>query len=253
MRYRHFASLAFALLFPVSVFAAPTQDAIKLLRAGQYEAANAAFTRQARQGDAVAMYYLGQSQIRGRGTGRDVDSGLDILTEAYAMPSEARGKIAYEIGRVYQALKSHRDYKKAHDWFWLSLENGYGKGHVQLYELNHRGLGAKTNKKQALHHLERAAKLKYPQSMIAFARHLQAGDYGTVDKREVAIWATKAIKILERQSRKGSSTASVRLGRLYLAGDIVAVDEKKARKWLKRGRKQGSVLARRYLKKIGEH
>ncbi len=231
---------------------AGVQDGIDLLRAKKYAAANAVFADAAGTGSPIAMYHLGRSYIRGWGVAKDPAAALGWFQRAYDAPSDVRGKAAYEIGRIYQVYGTYRDYAKAYDWFWLSLEQGYGKGHVQLAVFYARGLGTKADKDQALFHVQRAAKLGYPQSMLAYARHLKAGDYGPADGREVQIWASRAIKILERQARRGSAAASVRLGRFYLAGDIVAKDEGRARKWLKWGRKLGSSLAKRYLAKIGE-
>ncbi|MBL4615004.1 MAG: SEL1-like repeat protein [Magnetovibrio sp.] len=235
-----------------SVAAVNVQEGVDLLRANKFVDSNAIFYQATKEGSAEAMYYLGQSYVRGRGIEKNPEAGLQLLLRAYELPSKFKGKAAYELGRIFQVIASHRDYKKAHDWFWASLESGYGKAHVQLFELYDRGLGVKANQKQALYHLKHGAQLGYPQSMLAYARRLANGNYGQADQREIDGWTAKAIKVLERQARRGSATACVRLGKTYIAGDLVEVDEDKARKWFKKGRKLGSALAKRYLKIIGD-
>jgi len=229
---------------------AELEDGLQLLRANNYPAANAIFLKTAKTGNPQSMYHLGRAYIRGWGKEKNPTKALIWLNRSYKYSSNLKGKAAYEIGRIYQMQPDQRDYKKAYRWFWLGLEESYGKGHVQLANFYAQGLGVKANKKKALFHLERAAKLRYPQSMLSYAGHLKQGDYGPADPREVDMWVSKAVKILERQARKGASTSCVRLGKLYLNGGLVAEDQNLARKWFELGKQNGSSLAGRYLAKL---
>lgn len=235
-----------------SAQSATFNEGLELLRAGDFDASHKAFLAKSQGENPEAMYHLGRSYIRGWGVEKNPAIALEWFEKSFNYPSAFKGKVAYEIGRIYQMAPNLKDYEKAYKWFWVSLENGYGKGHVQLAQLYSQGLGTALNIEHSLYHIERAAKLKYPQSMLSYAKHLKAGDYGPADKREVAIWVHKAIKLLERQARRGSGTAAVRLGKLYLSGELTAKNKKLAVKWLKWGRKHGSALAKRYLAKIGE-
>lgn len=187
-------------------------------------------------GHPEAMYNLGRAYSRGWGVPKDLDLARQWQLRAVTHQTEFRGKIAYELGRIYQRSAGDDCSQIAFEWFLNALDWKHDKAHMQLARHYERGLGVEQDIARAVFHYEAAAKAGYASAALKYATLLTTGDYGVpLDLARAQAITTSTIAALETKVAAGSSTAAKQLGRLYRDGVLVPQDLPQAINWFRRG------------------
>ncbi|MCS6987610.1 MAG: SPOR domain-containing protein [Sphingomonadaceae bacterium] len=166
---------------------ASTAEGLERWRSGDHAGAVAAFQRPAGEGDAEALFHLGQAHRLGLGAARDVDLALDYYRRAAARGHVAAmanlGITLFQLGRRAEAMEplrhaAHRGDARAAYVLGLAVFSGEGAARDPVlglaYVLRARALGLGLAEAQA----ERLARLLSPEARLradATARALAAG------------------------------------------------------------------------------
>lgn len=226
--------------------------AIERIKERNFEKANVILGMLAEDGDPGALYHLGRAHKRGWGVPQNDAKALRLFSRAYEPQSRYRGLVAYEVGRIFQGMKTDEGYETAVLWFKRSLRHGYAKAASQLGVLYATGRGVSRDHRVAAQHYSVAARAGNGASMIAYSRYLRQGRYVKRNIAEANGWISKAIKRLSDQANRGSGSAAIRIGRLYLKGEGVEKDLGKAKRWFRQASKNGDRRANAYLSQISE-
>ena len=188
------------------------------------------------RGSVEAMYELGRAYSRGKGVPKDLTKALNWQLKGVSYDTGLRGKIAYEIGKLFQKSVGEDCDRLAFEWFIKSLQWGHAKAHLMLARHYERGIGVEQDFRAALHHHRSAALAGHESAMLVYATWLATGTNDTdVDTELSRTWALRAMAMLERKAANGSSTAAKQLGRLYRDGILIDEDLAAAASWFRRG------------------
>lgn len=211
------------------------EEAENLYNAGQYAAAFPTIQRAAKAGNPEAMGILGIMYLKGQGTARQVELGVDWLKKAVdrrdARGMNARGE-AFEEGNGFRVT-----YHLALHWYRAAAtEKEYVPAMINLGDLHREGLGTAINYDSALTWYRKAIDAGSPEAMVAAGRVYEEGSAGVRD-------LGRALRLYRTAADSGSPLGMYAMGRAHQQGVVVPRDYAQSRAWYLRGAEAGSAEA----------
>ena len=145
----------------------------------------------AKRGDYQALFFLGQSYLKGEGVAKDEAKGAELIKKAAANSDHPH--IYWYLGFMYQAgWGVERDYAKAVEWYRKSAEKGYRLGQNRLAQMYRDGLGVKQDYAKAAELFTKAAEQGMDDAQYNLGLLYQFGNGVKKDEAKAAEWYTKA-------------------------------------------------------------
>lgn len=174
--------------------------------------------QNALQGDAKSQYMLGNSYQRGEGVPQDGSTAAKWYRKA---ADQGNHEAQYMLGNGYQRGEGvPKDDSTAAKWYRKAADQGNREAQYRLGGCYFEGRGVPQDYDEAAKWYQKAAD----------QGNEYAGQY---------IDAAKTIKF----AKQGDAYAQYKLGKLYLAGDIMAQDNNEALNWLRKSADQGNENA----------
>lgn len=169
----------------------------------------------------------------------------EALNQETKAVNEARVRLARLI---LQDRLSERDYDSAVQMLTRSIESGNPNAALVLAQWTERGVGLpKPDYEKAAYWYRFALRGDLGEAAIAIVSLYRRGYVKPPNEQSANDLASLGISLLTQRSRKGDSTATYRLGRIYGLGLGVKIDAEKAMHWYQEAAKLGSVAALRQL------
>lgn len=245
----------------------------KLYLEGKIQEAFAIFENEGKNGNARAMYYLGEIYGNGYG-GIHQDQNLakqwrkegyekgDILAGikyAFMLDEEEKIRIVrnsieeleaisknsivakFELACLYQSSNYiDKDYDKYIALHTECANDGFWESMLRLGNVYYFGNGVKQNYKQAIFWYQKAADMGYSEAQ----HNLGACYYNGVGVEQDY---KKAVEWVQKAAEQGYATAQAALGDCYEEGKGVAQNWEKAAEWRTKAAEQGNAEGQRHL------
>ena len=219
-------------------------QAKRFIKQGDWKKAAPILERNAKGSNTQAKFEYALLFARGWGVKRDLERARNLLLQAVQRDFPARGRAAFELGRIYRKSRGEDCPRIAFEWFSKALEWNYLKAHVELGKSHARGLGIEVNIDHALNHYKLAAQYGSAAAVIPLI-NLIAHDRKTIapDPGRAKLLLAEFMPMLERDANRGSATSARTLGRLYQNSHLLKSDFSKAMHWLSIASSLGDAAA----------
>lgn len=226
----------------------------------KYATAISLLREEARQGNVLAVYDLGDIYRFGRGVDIDMIAAKSYYTQAFKMFNEIynnkeytkmQSYLEYRIGKCYDmGLGTQQDYNSAIKWYELS---GNRFANYSLGNLYYYGYDNNKDIEKARIYFEKAE--SDPRGNIYAAYKLgeiySSGAYKNEEKANK--FYEKALDGFLRtyqRPEKRNDNLTYRIGTMYLRGKGIEIDVKEAERFFKESAAAGNPLAQYELAKI---
>ena len=192
--------------------------------------------------DDKLYYRLGQMNLTGTGTEKDLDlaRGEALLNRAIENGHEYA---AYVLGKAYlEGSAVAQDIPKAIGYLTMAAEKGAAPAEYALGKLFYQGEAVPKDVGKALYHLESAAEKDHPYAAY-LAGKIRLSEEGYLD-------VEKAVRLFEAAAALGNDFAEYQLGKLYLYGKDVSQNMEAAVRWLTASAEHGNQYAAQLLHSV---
>lgn len=163
-----------ALYAHVAVASSLTEKAIKYYRCEFYEEAYAIFDNNARNGDVLAMYWLGVMYSKGKGVSRNDETAFSYYSKA---ASKNLPEAQYELGNAYfSGIGVRKSKPDAIAWYEKSANQGNSLSQYVLGDLYRKGDGVNQDKRMAFKWMLLAAKNGHPVAQLTLSEMYLHGE-----------------------------------------------------------------------------
>ena len=229
----------------------------------KYAEGIALLKEEAKKGNALALYELGDSYRLGRGITADIktanlyyEKAMKIFSEQYmSQPKEKqREYLAYRIGKMYNfGLGSAQDKEAAAGWFEKAPGNQYAA--YSLAGLYERGEGREKDMQTAIELYKKASSMPY--AAYRLGRIFEQGKGVTADHETAQMYYSMAYADFIKSENEADDNLLYRLGVMEERGQGVKSDIQAAQTHLKKASELGNLnaqyaLARVYLKRTNK-
>lgn len=214
------------------------------------QTASDAWYRQAYQGflmieqnmaDDKLYYRLGQMNLTGTGTEKDLPKAKDYFEKAAALDN---ADALYGLGKLYLNRDfAGADTQKAMDYFTAAAEKGHSYAQYTLGKLFLTGENDTQSAYYALYWLEESAKQDNTDAQCLLGKALLRGEVTDQD-------TDRAVELLKNAIENGSAYAAYLLGKEYLDGTVLLQDVPEAIRLLTLSADKGFTPAEYLLGKI---
>ena len=180
----------------------------QLYKRKAYTEAYHIFHNLGKDGNAVALYYLGIMSVNGEGTKIDINEGVTLLTEA---SKKSYVEAQYTLGQIYEKGLHGipQDLQKSLFWYEKAAEHNHHLSHLGVIRLNRAPYDSSTisiynNGKKMLEHKEYSEAMRYflsaskkghTPSMIEIASMYELGLGTDCSYSQTFEWLNKAIAL----------------------------------------------------------
>ena len=225
----------------------------------KYAEGIALLKEEAKKGNALALYELGDSYRLGRGTTADIktanlyyEKAMKIFSEQYmSQPKEKqREYLAYRIGKMYNfGLGTAQDKEAAAGWFEKAPGNQYAA--YSLAGLYERGEGREKDMQTAIELYKKASSMPY--AAYKLGRIFEQGKGITADNETAQMYYSMAYAGFIKSENEADDNLLYRIGVMEEIGQGTKIDIQAAQTHLKKASELGNLnaqyaLARVYLK-----
>ena len=221
-----------------------------------YDEGIALLREEAKKGNALALYELGDSYRLGRGTKANLETAniyyakaMEIFSEQYmSQPKEKqREYLAYRIGKMYNfGLGVAEDKDAAGRWFEKAPGNQYAA--YSLAGLYERGEGREKDMQTAIELYKRATSMPY--AAYKLGRIFEQGKGVTVDNETAQMYYSMAYAAFIKSENEADDNLLYRLGVMEERGQGTISDIQAAQSHLKKASELGNLNAQYALAKI---
>ena len=214
------------------------QNGIRALNAGDYPAAFETLTRLAREGNAVAQFYLGVMYYGGDGVQKDAAQAAAWFRKAAA---QGYASAQYNLGVMYEHGQGvPQDYVQAVVWYRKAAVQGLANAQYTLGLMYADGQGVPQDYAQALEWYRKAAAQGYADAQVALGLVYVNGQGVPQDYAQALAWFRKA-------AAQGNAIAQNNLGVMYAHGLGVPQDYSQAVPWFRKAAAQRYAEAQNNL------
>lgn len=195
------------------------------------------YARASQAGNVLGKLRAGEMTLLGRGTNRDVESGLAQMN---ALAKDGDSDALNLLGALYQRGIGgllQADPARAYGYFSKSSDAGSVIGSVRAGEMMVRGQGTAKNVASGLALVRAAADAGSSDALMSLGTLMADGSTGTFD-------APEAVRAYEKAAVLGRPEALVRIGDIYRQGGPIPVDSGKAFEFYRRAGLAGDETGR---------
>lgn len=187
------------------------------------------FLKSAESGNQFAQYSLGSMYYYGSG----VEKNLEQAFHWYEKSAKQNNPYAaYSLAKMYHYGEfAEKNMKKAQDYYKIAYDGFSGiefEDDNLWYKLGgmcKKGLGTDVNIPRAMEYFKMSAELENKSALCEYGMELIKGENVSQD-------IETGVKLLEKALEKGNLNAAYHLGKLYMDGEFVYMDLRKAEKYL---------------------
>ena len=214
------------------------QNGIRAFVSGDYPAAFATLSRLAKEGNAIAQFYLGVMYAQGQGVPQDYAQALAWFRQAAA---QGVAMAQYNLGEMYDNGQGvPQDNAQALAWYRKAAAQGNASGQSNLGVMYEDGQGVPQDYAQALAWFRQAAAQGDAAAQYNLGFMYANGQGVPQDYLQAATWWRKA-------AAQGLASAQDSLGLMYFKGQGVPQDYAQAVVWWRKAAAQGSAKAQAFL------
>ena len=199
----------------------------------------------AEKGYARAQLYVGDCYANGNGVVMDTEEAVKWYRAA------ADQELPDAQHRMYKCcidgVGIERNVENAAKWCRKAADGGFVEAMFDMGVLYDEGLGVEQNAKGVFKWHRKGAEQGYPPSLYQFGLCYKLGIGTNKDEDEAAKWQNKAVSAWRARANAGDTEAMIRLGRLYMNGDVVELDKEKAVQWYRKAAEAGSAFGQSSL------
>lgn len=185
-------------------------------------------------GDSLSVYHLGLLYLYGVGCEKDVDYGIDLITEA---AQDGLVEAQNQLGWMYRdGVGVEQDYKTAFKWFLKAADQGDALAQRLIGVMCLDGEGVLQDNEAAFKWTFKAANQGDDRAQSVLGWMYRAGEGVGQDYEMAFEWYLKA-------AGQGYDLAQQAVGSAYYNGEGVEQDYEEAFKWFQKAAKQGYAKA----------
>ena len=185
--------------------------------------------RAAEQGDADAMYELGESYNYGLGVEENEEQAVEWYRKAAEL---GHAGAMYGLGGCYYFGKGVEvNEEQAVEWYRKAAELGHADAMYELGECYYYGTGVTKNMEQAVKWYRKAAELGHADAMYELGECYYYGHGVEVNEEQAVEWYHKAAELRQ-------TDAMHMLAECYSSGTGVRQDAREAAQWVRRAKEQ---------------
>ena len=208
------------------------KQAKRLGKQGKWSKAAIILERNAKGSNPNAKLEYALLYTRGWGVTRDLERARNLLLQSVQRDFPARGRAAFELGRIYRNSRGKDCPRIAFEWFSKAVLWNYPKAHAELGKSYARGLGIEVNIERALHHYKAAAQYGSASAVVPLINLIARGSEAVEPNPDRAKrLLDEFLPLLERDANRGSAIAARTLGRLYQKSNLIIPNQAKAMHW----------------------
>lgn len=194
-------------------------------RLGWFEQAMEVLTKHADEGDATAMYWLGEMYDSNAGCEQDPEKAMEMYTRCAETGSRmADGRIGIHY---FEGDGVEQDVQKGLGMIERAGRSGNTEAMYYLGCSYRDGFNVDRNARKAESYLRRRARKKEPMACLALADMYSTEEYGMYSPRKASKWYLRGAEL-------GGQGCMEKAARMYGEGWLVKRDAAKARLWRQR-------------------
>lgn len=192
-------------------------------------------------GDSLSVYHLGLLYLYGVGCEKDVDYGIDLITEA---AQDGLVEAQNQLGWMYRDGEGvEQDYEEAFEWTFKAANQGDDRAQTVLGWMYRAGEGVGQDYEMAFEWYLKAAGQGYDLAQRAVGSAYYNGEGVEQDYEEAFEWFLKA-------ANQGDSDAQYNIGGMYRDGEGVEENKELAEEWFRKAAANGDEDAQEALKAL---
>ena len=199
----------------------------------------------AKKGCAKAQLYVGDCYANGNGVIMDTEEAVKWYNAA------ADQELADAQHRMYKCcldgIGTERNLENAAKWCRKAADAGFVEAMFDMGALYDEGLGVEQNAKSVVKWYRRGAEQGYPPCLYQLGLCYKLGYGVEKDEDEASKWQNKAVSAWRASANAGDTEAMIRLGDLYMKGDLVELDKEKAVQWYRKAAEAGNAYGQARL------
>ena len=199
----------------------------------------------AKKGYAKAQLYIGDCYANGNGVVMNTEEAVKWYRAA------ADQELPDAQHRMYKCcldgIGMERNLENAAKWCRRAADAGFVEAMFDMGTLYDEGLGVEQNAKSVFKWHRKGAELGYPPSLYQFGLCYKLGIGTTKDEDEASKWQNKAVSAWRASADSGDTESMIRLGWLYMNGDVVELDKEKAVQWYRKAAEAGNAFGQSAL------
>lgn len=197
------------------------------------------FEAAALGGSVGGQLRLARAYETGSGTEIDTAKAIEFYTRA---ANSGSLNAMRDLGRLLVSDGPYSDPVRGFQHLFTAAKAGQVESQTEVGRLLISGVGMVSDKEEGLRWLQRGAEGGDPGAMIDLFHHYRRE--ASADKLK------QAIVFLETAAAAGSNEAMSTLATMYRDGDMVGVDQDRARQWFKRAADKGDLKAARASRQL---
>ena len=199
----------------------------------------------AEKGYARAQLYVGDCYANGNGVVMDTEGAVKWYRAA---ADQELPEAQHRMCRCcFDGVGIERNVENAAKWCRKAADAGFVEAMFDMGTLYDEGLGVEQDAKSVFKWHRKGAEQEYPPSLYQFGLCYKLGIGTNKDEDEASKWQNKAVSAWRANANAGDTEAMIRLGGLYMNGDVVELDKEKAVEWYRKAAEAGSAFGQSAL------